>query len=132
MHRLAASVFFLLLASTVALTLEEGVHLYNHPQGWPPDNLTLLHHPGCSGGSDDHRVIRCPVDGYNSALFLCSDESCRFKEPANGVRVTPYEERIWNIYMRKHAREQLIQLRKRLEDGTIDDSFIQSDMVHHD
>ena len=105
-----APLFFLILLTTIFLTIEEGVHLYNHPQGWPPDNLSLLHDPGCSHASADPRVLRCPIDGFNSALFICSDLYCRFKEPVNGVSVTPSEERIWNVYMRKRSSQEAIEL----------------------
>lgn len=132
MSNLTARLTLLLFATTFALTLEEGIHLYNHPQGWPPDNLSLMHAPGCSITPRDRRVIRCPVDGYNSALFLCSDLACRFKEPVNGLKVTASEERIWNIYMRKRNHQQLLDLRSRLQDGTLDDSFLQSDHNQHD
>ncbi len=127
MIRKPASAFLIALYLTVTLTLEEGVHLYNHPQGWPPDNLSLRHDPGCSPASTDPRVIRCPVDGYNSAIFMCSEVSCRFKEPSNGSQMVPSEERIWNIYMRKRSSQQVLQLEQKLQNGTLDDAFLRSE-----
>lgn len=120
-------IFPVLLALTLALTVEEGIHLYDHPQGWPPDNLTALHHPGCIAEAIDRRIFRCPVDGYNSALFICSDISCRFKEPVNGTHMTPYEERIWNIYMRRRTKQEMLEIRKRMQNGTLDDAYLKSE-----
>ena len=130
--KIIAALFLALLASTVTLTVEEGIHLYVHPQGWPPDNLSLLHAPGCLRASDDQRVLRCPIDGYNSAVFMCSDAACRFKEPVNGTSLTPSEERIWNVYMRKRTRQETIELQRRLQDGTLNDSMLKAEAQRHD
>lgn len=113
-----------LLALTCGLLCEEGLYLGRHPYSrivggdilvpGDPHCHTLQQH-------GQYTVERCELDGYNSALYMCKQQFCITKEPAEGDVLTGPEQR-WldhsaDLFTEESSADNIARSGLRLTNG---------------
>jgi hypothetical protein len=84
----------ILLLLCCLLTAEEAIHfLRSHPNRLNYDQAATKNF-GCVPRDAGRRLFLCPIPGYGTMVFLCSDKHCFPKEPTTGLTITPAEEKL--------------------------------------